>query len=73
MFWKKHQKNILLALIIMIAVAMILNLSYYFYGSQELYPTQEQDDKVKLFSGLVFFVLLLIESALVNIYRKLTP
>ena len=57
-------------MILIIAVLLVLNLSYSFYGSVESFPTEEQNEKVKLFSGLVFFVLLLIEAALVRLYKK---
>lgn len=70
---KKYKKAVLLVMIIIIAILMILNLSYSFYGSLELFPTGEQGDKVKLFSGFMFFILMLIESMLVRLYKKESP
>jgi len=70
MSFKKHKKSLLLAMIVIIAILMILNLSYSLYGSLESFPTDEQNEKVKLFSGLTFFILLLVEAALIHIFRK---
>ena len=67
---KKYSKRAILVAIIIVAAFMILDITYYFNGSVELYPTEEQEEKVRLVTGLMFFVLFIIEAILVISYRK---
>lgn len=66
----RHLKRAILVAIIIVAVFMILDITYYFNGSFELYPTEEQEEKVRLVTGVMFFMLFIIEVILVFIYRK---
>jgi len=67
---KKYSKRAILVAIIIVAAFMILDITYYFNGSVELYPTEEQEEKVRLVAELMFFVLFIIEAILVISYRK---
>lgn len=49
---------------------MIIDISFYLSGSSELYPTEEQEEKVKMVTGILFSILFIIEAAFVVLYRK---
>lgn len=63
-------KKILLVLISIMTALILLDLAYFSYGSINLYATDEQDEKVKLATVLIFFVLLFLNILFVALYRK---
>ena len=68
---RKYLKRAMLVAIIIVAALMIVNILYFFSGSVEFYPTEKQEEKVKLVTGLIFFVLFIVEAILVVFYRKI--
>ena len=60
----------LLITIIIIGLLIIVDVSYFLSGSFDLYPTEEQENKVKLVAAVIFLILLIIEAILVKFYRK---
>lgn len=61
---------VVLLAIIIIAALMIIDVTYFLSGSFELYPTEEQERNVKLVTGMIFFVLFIIEAILVVLNRS---
>jgi len=66
----KYKKTGMLVVIIVIAILMIIDISFYLSGSSELYPTEEQEEKVKMVTGILFSILFVIEAVFVVLYRK---
>lgn len=64
---KKVRCNILLVIVSMIAV---LALFYFMNGSLEMYPTEDQQGKVRIASMTVFFICLIIDAGLIFLKAK---
>ena len=59
------KKTILNILICVVLLFLIFFVSYFFNGSLEMYPTEEQQEKVRLITGLLSILLAIIEMVLV--------
>jgi FtsH-binding integral membrane protein len=69
MCFKNIARNIISAAMSLILILLIAAATYYFSGSLEVYPTNEQENKVKTVMGLVIGTLVIIE--LVLLFVKL--
>ncbi|HYJ80296.1 MAG TPA: hypothetical protein VEW03_11865 [Longimicrobiaceae bacterium] len=54
-----------------VGVVLALDLAYLARGSLELYPTEEDQEKVRLVTGVLAVLLIGVEVALVALYRRL--
>lgn len=59
--------------IIMFLLSLLLALFilYFYHGSVEMFPTDEQQEKVRIFSGVAIFFLLGIEYLLFMIQKRI--
>jgi hypothetical protein len=62
---RKIQISILFSLALVVAVFLLLDIACYINGSPELFPTDEQQEKIKIFTVAVGIPLAYIEAALV--------
>jgi len=67
----KILKLIIAGVMILLALPLLGFIFYFFHGSLEEFPTEEQQEKVKLVSDFFIAVLLLAEGLLFLIYRKI--
>ena len=61
---KKAILNILICIVFVFLVVFVL---YYFNGSLEMYPTEEQHEKVRIVAGLFSVLLVIFEVSLVSL------
>lgn len=64
---KKVICNILLVIVSMIAVSALF---YFVNGSLEMYPTEEQQEKVRFASMAVFLICLIMDAGLIFLKVK---
>jgi hypothetical protein len=68
---KKNFKVFLINVSIVSIFSLItLQLLYFFHGSLETIPTDEQNDKVRISIGLILFILVTLEITLLIVRRK---
>ena len=60
---KKVVQNILICIIFVLIVISVL---YYFNGSLEMYPTEEQHEKVRIVAGTLSILFVALEVILVR-------
>ena len=64
-------KKVLLNILIgVVAIALIIFIIWFFNGSLEMYPTQEQQEKTRIITGIGIFISLSIEIFLIAIKVK---
>jgi heme/copper-type cytochrome/quinol oxidase subunit 2 len=63
-------KVLLSTIVVLVGVVAILSGAYTVHGSLEIYPTEEQQDKVRVVMGSVFVASILVEVALVFFLRR---
>lgn len=67
---KKNIQTFLLSIMFIIGLFMICIMMYYWNGSLEAFPTEEQESKVQLVANLILILLIVIQVILFFIYRK---
>lgn len=68
----KRATNIFLNIIIfLIFCLLVIFVVYYFYGSLEMYPTEETQGKTRLVTGFFSIVLILLEICLIRVKIKI--
>ncbi len=69
---RSNSKKIKWLLIVILAIPLIASAFYFLNGSLESFPTQDQQDQVRLFAGLSFLILAILESAVIGslIFRR---
>jgi heme/copper-type cytochrome/quinol oxidase subunit 2 len=69
----KTHRYALAAAMVLVAVLLVLDLAYLVQGSQEPFPTAEQEDKVRTVTAGIAVVLLGIELMLASLLWRLRP
>jgi hypothetical protein len=64
---------IIKSIMALLTLPLIVFIIYFFRGSLEEFPTDEQQEKVQLVSGVFIAGLLLVELLLFLIVRKIKP
>lgn len=62
----------LILCIVITAIFFIVSTLYFFYGSQESFPIDEQENKIKMSFGIIAVACLVLEFVLCLVYRCLT-
>jgi len=65
---RKATLNILISIVFVFLVVFVL---YYFNGSLEMYPTEEQHEKVRIVVGLLSILFIALEAFLVLLRIKI--
>jgi Na+/H+ antiporter NhaC len=65
------KKTILNTLICTVFIFLVASVLYYFNGSLEMYPTEEQHEKVRIVTGLFSVLLVILEVSLVSLRIKI--
>lgn len=68
---KTMTKVFLWLLLVALAVPMILFAAYFVHGSLEEFPTDEQQDKVRVVSGIGFLVFASLETVVIVALRRM--
>jgi hypothetical protein len=63
------RKLVWLAMVV-VGLALVLDVWYFIGGSMELYPTEEQQDKVRLATGVIAIFLLSLKAGLWLLLRR---
>ena len=61
------KKWILNVLIIFISIIILISIFYFFNGSLEMYPTEEQKEKVKIVSSIIGSICLIVDIILIRL------
>jgi hypothetical protein len=64
------RKLVWLAMVVA-GVALVLDVWYFIGGSMELYPTEEQQDKIRLATGVIAVFLASLEAGLWLLLRRM--
>ena len=64
------KKLILNILILFISLILLISIIYYFNGSLEMYPTEEQIEKVKIVSAVIGIISLISDIFLIKLRLK---
>jgi hypothetical protein len=64
--------KVIKAMIYLISIILIADIVYFMIGSLEMFPTPEQESKIKLISGIIAIFLSIILIFLFLIQRKRT-
>jgi len=67
---KEKNRITLLSSIFFIGCLIILDLFYFMNGSLEVYPSEEQNEKINLVTILLLGILMIIEIALIFALQK---
>jgi magnesium-transporting ATPase (P-type) len=65
-------KWIITITMILIFIFIIAFALYFFHGSLEMYPTEEQQDKIHSITSLIIVALIIIEAVLFFAYKRVT-
>lgn len=63
------KRKIYLILIFISSFLIFFDIYLFFHGSFEKFPSTEQNEKIKIISGIVLIILLVIEVILLKIYK----
>ena len=64
------KKLVLNILIVFVSLILLISIIYYFNGSLEMYPTEEQIEKVKIVSAVIGIISLISDIFLIKLRLK---
>lgn len=61
----------LFLLALAVGAVLLLDIAYFFHGSLEWYPTDEQQEKVKIVTAIIAILLAVVETVIVALLLRL--
>ena len=65
------KKRFLNILIIFVSIFLLISIIWFFTGSSEMYPTEEQEEKIRIVSLLLGTICLIIDTVLIRIRKNM--